>query len=246
MGSTATIINTACMCLYPKILFQRQLVCMRAHEAASASGLFWGSRSVTWGLGQYPRRRMVSAGKWLFIRGMREHIQTSWKFDLRPELPPPLPLLHLTSKKKIRSPDSSIGLFEEAQMCCPPTGLNTHPGQIYCNLTLEQFSLSGNVCSLLVLNWGQNWRRLFISLRRKWWLRCTNELQRRPSRHRAKCVGWFFFCTRKKMVVVTTKTSPLLCLRFTHFCHIQAPGLFAAWLGGGRQTERLMFKYSGR
>lgn len=55
-----------------------------------------------------------------------------------------------------------------------------------------------------------------------------------------------FFCTRKKMVVVTTKTLPLLCLRFTHFCHIQAPGLFAAWLGGGRQTERLMFKYSGR
>lgn len=164
MGSTATIINTACMCLYPKILFQRQLVCMRAHEAASASGLFWGSRSVTWGLGQYPRRRMVSAGKWLFIRGMREHIQTSWKFDLRPELPPPLPLLHLTSKKKIRSPDSSIGLFEEAQMCCPRTGLNSHSGQIYCNLTLEQFSLFGNVCSLLVLNWGLNWRRLFISL----------------------------------------------------------------------------------
>lgn len=234
MGSTATIINTACMCLYPKILFQRQLVCMRAHEAAGASGLFWGSRSVTWGLGQYPRRRMVSAGKWLFIRGMREHIQTSWKFDLRPELPPPLPLLHLTSKKKIRSPDSSIGLFEEAQMCCPRTGLNSHPGQIYCNLTLEQFSLFGNVCSLLVLNWGLNWRRLFISL-------CLTAMHQwaAPAVLSAPCkmCRVIFFCTRKKMVVVTTKTSPLLCLRSTHFCHIQAPGLFAAWLGGGQPNR---------
>lgn len=232
----------------PKILFQRQLVCMRAHEAASASGLFWGSRSVTWGLGQYPRRRMVSAGKWLFIRGMREHIQTSWKFDLRPELPPPLPLLHLTGKKKIRSPDSSIGLFEEAQMCCPPTGLNSHPR-----------------ANILQLDFGAVfivWKRLFAlgsELRTEVKATLHFPLPRMmTAMHQwaaaaafsAPCkmcrVIFFFFCTRKKMVVVTTKTSPLLCLRFTHFCHIQAPGLFAAWLGGGRQTERLMFKYSGR
>lgn len=97
-----------------KSSFIASYFCMRAHRAASTSGYFQGGRSVTRSLGQYPRHRMVSAGKWLFIRGMRERVQTSWKFDLRPELPLLLLPPSQKSKKEIQGPDCSVRIFEKS------------------------------------------------------------------------------------------------------------------------------------
>lgn len=135
--------------------------------------------------------------------------------------------LHITSKKKIQSADCSVRVFEKRGTYVLSVEVNPYPRQTYCCRKLQiDFGAVVTISKCLLALGSELKTTLHFPL-----TNMTSAMRQQP----AKCIGWliaFFLARGKKMVLVTTKALPVLCLRLTHFCHVQTQRRFTVRLGG--------------